>query len=105
MPDDPIISFGITILTDERGSALRGEAVITQNGVAIHHERLDADSKGTHIAGACCDLLSACKAALDALSATKPDEDPPPTQPKSRPRRQAKSNTSTSPGVSMSRRR
>jgi hypothetical protein len=100
---DPIVTYVLSVVADERLQALRGEAaVMVGDDVAWSGKVARADIDG-HVSWAVVELARQAKEALDAASATKPDAAPP-SPPKRRPARQrAPQNVTTDRGVSRSR--
>lgn len=102
MPD-PTITYVLSVVTDERLLALRGEAAVLVNDDVVWNGKVGARDLEGHVSWAVVELARQAKEALDAASATKPDEAPPPSQPRRPARKRAQGNVTMDRGVSRSR--
>lgn len=102
---EPVVRYVLSLQCDERLMALRGEVAVLAGDSTVWQGRLPpADLEG-HISWAVMELARAGKDALDIIAATRPDESPPPTQPKRPTRRKPQPKDTGTRGVSISRRR
>lgn len=104
MPKDlPTVRFVLSVVCDERGEALRGEAAIVVADETVHQQSVPSADLEGHISHAVMVLKDRAVEALDALSHTKAD-DPTPPKPKREPkRRQSQPKVLPKRGVSISR--
>lgn len=104
MPEQmPTVRFVLSLVSDERGEALKGEAAVVVADETVHQQSVPTQDLEGHISHAVMVLRDRAREALDALSATKPAEKPPPTQPKQPRRRKGQPKASAARGVSISR--
>lgn len=103
MPE-PTVTYVLSVVTDERLLALRGEAAVLAGDEVVWSGKVAARDLDGHVSWAVVELARQAKEALDAASATKPDEAPSSPARPARARRERQGNVSNARGVSRSRR-
>jgi hypothetical protein len=102
MPE-PIVTYVLSVVADERLQALRGEAAVMTGDDVVWSGKVSRAEIDGHVSWAVVELARQAKEALDAATATKPDAAPPPTQPRRPARKRAQGNVTMERGVSRSR--
>jgi hypothetical protein len=100
---EPVITYVLSVVADERLQALRGEAAVMANDAVVWSGKVGRKDVDGHVSWAVVELAQQAKAALDAASASKPDAAPPPPQPRRPARKQAQGKGTIERGVSRSR--